>query len=117
MESTSQALEMARRKPILIACPQYRVLVRGTYELDESGRCPLDKEGNFLLHRVGCEHYGGRCMQTLCVLHRHNRRGGGSWYPERILAAPDASAARKQRTRRQGPEPGPADRPNIDTLA
>ncbi len=80
---------MARTKPIQIGCPQYHVLVRGSYECDEDGSCPLGPKGEFLLHRVRCEQYGGRCMQTLCVLHRHNRRGAGSWYPTGVWALRD----------------------------
>jgi hypothetical protein len=25
-------------------------------------------------------------MQTLCALHRHNRRGKGTWYPSHVFA-------------------------------
>ncbi|MHC4718267.1 MAG: hypothetical protein ACYS5V_14940 [Planctomycetota bacterium] len=81
---------MARRKRILIGCPQYRVLVTGTYACDGQGRYLLAEDGTFALHHAQCDHYGGRCMQTLCVLHRYNKRGPGSWYPERVLAAPEA---------------------------
>jgi hypothetical protein len=77
---------MARPKPILIGCPQYGILVRGSYQCQEDGGCPRGPKGEFLLHRVRCEQYGGRCMQTLCVLHRHNRRGPGSWYPTGVWA-------------------------------
>jgi len=82
---------MAKRKAILIGCPQYRRLVRGTYECDEAGRYRLADDGSFVLGRVRCDQLGGRCMQTLCVLHRHNRGGSDSWYPAEILAAPEGS--------------------------
>ena len=76
---------MARTEPILIACPQYRVTVRGTYECDTDGVGPLWLDGRYILDRLRCNQYGGRCMQTLCALHRYNNRGPGSWYPEIIL--------------------------------
>ncbi len=83
---------MAGRKRILIGCPQYRVLVSGTYACGERGRYLLADDGTFVLHHAQCDHHGGKCMQTLCVLHRYNRRGPSSWYPEKILAAPQSSA-------------------------
>lgn len=88
---------MDRTKPILIACPQYRVTVRGTYIRDGDGNCPLTGGGEYVLRRVRCSQYGGRCMQTLCALHRYNRRGKGSWYPEIILALPDRGPQRRSR--------------------
>lgn len=108
---------MAKRKAILIACPQYLRLVRGTYECDPSGRYPLDEQGHFMLYRVRCGQHGGRCMQTLCALHRYNRLGKGSWYPERILAAPEPSTANKQAPRSQPPQRGPAHKAETDILA
>jgi len=81
---------MAGRKRILIGCPQYRTLVAGTYACDGQGAYLLGPDGTFLLRHVRCGHRGGQCMQTLCVLHRYNKRGTGSWYPEQILAAPEA---------------------------
>ena len=77
---------MEKRKAILIGCPQYRVLVRGTYECDEHGRYLRAPDGEFLLPRVRCDQCGGKCMQTLCVLHRFNRAGAGSWYPSGVYA-------------------------------
>jgi len=72
----------------MIACPQYRIAVRGSYEYLPDGTCPLTPDGKYLLERVSCTQHGGRCMQTLCALHRYNNRGPGSWYPEIILALP-----------------------------
>lgn len=77
---------MPVRKPIWLICPQHLKRVRGSYECDEAGRYRLGLEGQFLLKYAACEQDGGRCIQTLCVLHRYNRRGPASWYPERILA-------------------------------
>ena len=88
---------MDQTKPILIACPQYRVAVRGTYILDGDRSCPLTGGGEYMLRRVRCSQYAGRCMQTLCALHRYNRRGKGSWYPEIILALPDRGPKRPSR--------------------
>jgi hypothetical protein len=85
----------AKRKPILIGCPQYLRLVRGTYACDEHGRYALGRGGEFLLERARCDQLGGRCMQTLCALHRYNRRGPTTWYPYRLLAM-------RQRTRAAG---------------
>jgi hypothetical protein len=84
---------MTRKRPILIACPQCRKLVRGSYECDESGEYRLGPDKGFLLSHARCEQDGGRCAQTLCVLHRYNGRGPDSWYPDRILAMPAAGSA------------------------
>ena len=77
---------MVHDKPILIACPQYRVTVRGWYKRDSDGTCQPGPDGKYILSRVRCNQYDGRCAQTLCVLHRYNNRGQGSWYPEIVLA-------------------------------
>ena len=76
---------MTKRRPILIGCPQYQKLVRGTYECGLDGQYLLGPDGSFLIERARCGHDGGRCAQTLCVLHRYNRRGSGSWYPSRLV--------------------------------
>ena len=92
---------MAKRIPILIACPQYQRLVRGDYDCDEAGNYLPGPDGQFALAHTHCRQYGGRCMQTLCVLHRHNRGGTSSWFPEKILAAPE----KKHTTRSPRPRP------------
>lgn len=84
----------ARRKPVQIGCPHYRRLVRGNYECDEAGRFRLGPGGEFLLHLARCGQHGGRCPQTLCALHRHNRRARGSWYPTGIWAMRQPPRAR-----------------------
>ena len=84
---------MSRYRPILVGCPQYRVFVRGSYECDENGQYILAADGSFALSRARCGHYGGRCMQTLCALHRYNRRGKGSWFPQTILARMEKAGA------------------------
>ena len=88
----------------MIGCPQYRVLVRGTYACDEGGRYLLGGDGSFLLERVRCDHHEGRCMQSLCALHRHNRSGPSSWYPEKIVA--DRHGQDKPRPPRPRETPG-----------
>ena len=72
----------------MIGCPQHQRLVSGTYECDEAGEYLLGADGSFVLDRARCDHRGGRCMQTLCVLHRHSRRGPKSWFPSQVVAAP-----------------------------
>jgi len=92
------------RKPIWIICPQHLKRVRGSYACDESGRYRMGPAGQFLLKHAACDQDAGRCAQTLCVLHRFNRRGPGSWYPEQILAY-------------QSPEGPSPKRPDDDDLA
>ena len=83
-----------RRKPIWIVCPQHRRRVRGWYEADPHGRFRYTPDGGYLLDYVRCGHDGGRCMQTLCALHRFNRRGPLTWFPERVLAMRDPAPPR-----------------------
>jgi hypothetical protein len=97
---------MAKTKPILIACPQHMEYVRGTYECDKAGRYRLGPSGQFDLARARCGQDGGRCMQTLCALHRYNRRGPGSWYPTEIRAMPERKTeARHAEETRRGERP------------
>jgi len=98
---------MAKYKSILIGCPQHRKLIRGSYECDDGGRYLLGADGTFVLQRVRCGHDGGRCMQTLCVLHRFNQGGGASWYPSQILALDEPPPSRPRR--RPPRRPSPAD--------
>ncbi len=90
---------MPRRKPIQIACPEHHKLVRGTYACEPDGRYALGADGKFSLDLVECDQDDGRCAQTLCALHRYNRRGPGTWYPDSVYALPDRSAG--------APEPQP----------
>lgn len=89
---------MANRKPILIGCPQFHRLVRGGYECDDEGNYLLASDGSFALRRVRCGHDGGRCAETLCALHRHNRRGPATWYPSEILAMAEPPKAAPRRS-------------------
>ena len=112
---------MARQRPIQIGCPNYQKLVPGTYDCADSGDYLLSGDGSFLVERAHCGHYGGRCMQTLCVLHRHNRGGPRSWFPSRIFAAPTrkASPAKDKKRRRSRPAQTPTGRKSdgLDLLA
>jgi len=87
--------DVSAYKRILIGCPRYRRLVSGSYACDASGEPRLGANGEFLLAHVRCGQRGGRCTQTLCALHRHNRGGKGSWYPSHVFAgkAPRPRAA------------------------
>jgi hypothetical protein len=96
---------MAETRPILIGCPHYKRFVRGEYEIDAAGEYVLGPDGSFLLGRTRCGHNAGRCTQTLCVLHRHCRRGPTSWFPERIRPYPEGRRRRK-------PAPDPTPRPD-----
>ena len=96
---------MTRYHPIWIACPQYRKMVKGSYEVDAQGRYRLGAGGEFLLRRARCGLAGGRCTQTLCVLHKFNRGGAGSWYPEQLVPAQPPSTDGRRKTSRTGDPP------------
>ena len=76
---------MPRRMTVMIGCPQHRRFVAGSYECDESGKPRIGESGQLTWVHTRCGQDGGRCMQTLCALHRYNRRGQGSWFPDRIV--------------------------------
>jgi len=80
---------VSRYRPILIGCPHYRRFVRGTSECDTEGRYLRAADGSFLLQHIRCGQNGGRCTQTLCVLHRLNRRGPQAWFPYSVVAGAD----------------------------
>ena len=77
----------SKTKAVMIACPQYGRFVRGEYLCDSPGAAGLSDGGTIALQHVRCGQEGGRCSQTLCVLHRYNRKGAGSWYPESVRFA------------------------------
>jgi len=83
--------------PIVIVCPQLRKAVRGTYPCGPNGRYKVGPDGAFNLDLVACGQDGGRCAETLCALHRYNRRGPGTWYPDSVQAMPERSAVKRQR--------------------
>jgi hypothetical protein len=87
---------MPTSQPILIACPALRRVVRGRCAADESGRCRRGADGSFPLSAVTCGQDGGRCGETLCALHRYNRRGPGTWYPDRVWALRTPPAGRNR---------------------
>lgn len=69
-------------RPILLACPHYGRHVRGTYLCDAAGQYLLTAQGTLALEMTRCGQAEGRCAQTLCALHRYNRRGPNTWFPE-----------------------------------
>ncbi|MBN1555626.1 MAG: hypothetical protein JXA11_12845 [Phycisphaerae bacterium] len=77
---------MAHRERILIGCPHYQMFVTGSYECDAAGRYLLRPDGTFDIYRAKCGQRGGQCDETLCFLHRYNRRHAGTWYPTEIMA-------------------------------
>ncbi len=76
---------MEPREQILIGCPRYKVYVTGSYECDEAGEFLLRQDGTFDISRAKCGQLGGKCNETLCFLHRYNKRRPGTWYPTEIL--------------------------------
>jgi len=95
---------MSRHRSILIGCPQYHCIVHGSYDCDEQGNYLLGPGGEFILAHATCGHRGGKCAQTLCALHRHNRAGQGSWFPSGIWAMRQGRAA---------PPPAPPTEPHV----
>jgi len=87
---------MPKSMPIVIACPELRKAVRGTYPCDPSGHYKVRGDGALDLALVTCGQDGGRCTQTLCALHRYNRRGPGTWYPDSVQAMPESPTPRRQ---------------------
>ena len=73
-------------KNIEIACPHQRKIIKASYPCGPDGRYLCRADGTFDLELVQCSQDNGRCAETLCALHRFNRRGAGTWYPDRIRA-------------------------------
>lgn len=88
----------------MIGCPQYQRLVSGSYECDSAGEYLLAPDGAFSLDRATCNHNEGKCMQTLCVLHRHSRRGERSWFPSKVVALPSPAKRRNAPVAKRGPD-------------
>ncbi len=96
---------MPKARSIQIACPEHNRVVRGSYLPGPDGRFFYAADGGFLLQQVRCNQCNGRCAQTLCALHRYNRRGPSTWYPDRIYALPEPKRPRsgsKQRPTSSG---------------
>lgn len=89
---------MTRKKNIEIACPQQRKVVQALYPCGPDGRYLCRPDGSFDLELVECSQDEGRCAETLCALHRYNRRGSGTWFPDQIRAM----AEKKQSSDRPG---------------
>lgn len=77
---------MAKYKPIRVGCPQYGQIVGGRYPIGPDGKYMLLESGAFDVYLVQCDQFGGKCAQTLCALHKHNRRGPATWFPDKVMA-------------------------------
>jgi len=95
---------VARHKSVFISCPQYNRFVRGRCECNETGDYKLAADGSFTLEMIQCSQMDSRCMQTLCALHRYNRRAPGTWYPDKIVASRDVPTPAQKPARQ--PKPG-----------
>lgn len=89
-----------RMKSIEIACPHQRRVVKASYPCRPDGRYALASNGAFNMELIRCSHDDGRCAETLCALHRYNRRGPGTWYPDSIRAMPEKPPQDDQTTAR-----------------
>ena len=81
-------------KNVEIACPHQRRIIKALYPCGPDGRYLSRVDGTFDLELVRCSQDDGRCAETLCALHRFNRRGAGTWYPDRIGAMPERKQPR-----------------------
>jgi hypothetical protein len=97
--ATEETSFVNRLGPILIACPERQKVVRGQYPCDETGQYLLQADGSFRLSLLHCNQDLGRCTATLCALHRLNRKGPATWYPDRIMAPGNAAGAASTRPR------------------
>ena len=95
----------SKRKNIEIACPHQRRVIKASYPCGPDGRYLRRAYGTFDLELVRCSQDEGRCAETLCALHRFNRRGPGTWYPDRIRTM-------RETKQRVGRPAGPDDREN-----
>lgn len=93
---------MDRKKKIEIACPHQRRIVEGLYPCDAEGLYIMLPDGAFNLNLIECGQLDGRCAETLCALHRFNRRGPGTWYPDQIRAMRQRNRPRKRRKKPGG---------------
>jgi len=73
-----------KRNTVEIACPHQGKIVKASYPCGADGQYLLAADGTVDLELIRCSQDGGRCAETLCALHRFNRRGAGTWYPDRI---------------------------------
>ena len=87
-----------KTKLVDIACPHQRKIVRANYPCHSDGRYLLTAEGNFDMELIQCTQDHGRCAETLCALHRFNRRGPGTWYPDQLRAMREAKPRRRRPT-------------------
>ena len=107
-----------KTKIIEIACPHQRRVIKGFYPCGPDGRYLLTAGGVFNLDLVECSQDEGRCAETLCALHRFNRRGPGTWYPDEVRAMRESKELRKDRCPPVGgnSENGKKDNTSFDQL-
>ena len=80
---------MNHSKLIHIACPARKRVVQGKCITDKKGDIPTGPDGAIDLREVCCNQDSGKCTETLCAMHRFNRMGPSTWFPDRILIAPE----------------------------
>ncbi|MCP4376580.1 MAG: hypothetical protein GY794_10465 [bacterium] len=102
-----------KTRMVEIACPHQRKIVRANYPCDSDRRYLLGADGSFSMELIQCSQDQGRCAETLCAMHRFNRRGEGTWYPDTIRALPDPKQSSK---RPGGPEDDKNDKSSLDQL-
>ena len=76
-------------KTVEIACPHQGKIIKALYPCGPDGQYLCRGDGSFDVELVRCSQDEGRCAETLCALHRFNRRGPGTWYPDRIRTMRD----------------------------
>ncbi|MDP6546010.1 MAG: hypothetical protein QGH60_18675 [Phycisphaerae bacterium] len=91
-------MSQSNLKTIEIACPHQRKIIQALYPCRGDGRYLCRADGTFDLELVECGQDHGRCAETLCALHRFNRRGAGTWYPDQIRAMPERKQTRDRPT-------------------
>jgi len=101
-------MSQSNLKTVEIACPHQRKIVKALYPRGPDGRYLCEADGTFNLELVECSQDDGRCAETLCALHRFNRRGAGTWYPDQIRAMREGNQSRDRPT-------GPGDRANDES--
>ncbi|MBT3199043.1 MAG: hypothetical protein HN350_03915 [Phycisphaerales bacterium] len=85
-----------RKKIIEIACPHQQREIRGLYPCSPDGQYIMLPDGAFNLTLIECSQDHGRCAETLCALHRFNRLGPGTWYPDTLRAVRENKQTRQQ---------------------
>ena len=103
-------------KTVEIACPHQRRVVKGLYPCDANGRYIMMPDGSFNLALIECSQDDGRCAETLCALHRFNRRGLGTWYPDTLMGVRENKQNREHRPARSAMERNDGGKKSFDQL-